>query len=36
VYVDNARSTDPQTGVEVRSDMILKLGRHYRQLIIPS
>jgi tyrosyl-tRNA synthetase len=36
VYVDNVRMTDPQASIDVRIGMVIKLGRHFRQLILPT
>jgi tyrosyl-tRNA synthetase len=36
VYVDEVRTTEPQATLEVRPGMIVKLGRHYRQLVLPT
>ena len=34
VYVDNVRMTDPQASIDVRNGMVIKLGRHFRQLTL--
>jgi tyrosyl-tRNA synthetase len=35
IYIDDLRIADPQAAVEVRQGMVIKLGRHYRQLLLP-
>lgn len=35
IYVDDVRIGDPQASLDVRHGMVLKLGRHYRQLQLP-
>ncbi len=36
VYYDNTRVIDPLASIEVRDGMVIKLGRHYRQLRLPT
>jgi tyrosyl-tRNA synthetase len=36
VYIDGVRVADPQATIEVRHGLIVKLGRHFRQLLLPT
>ena len=36
VYVDDVRMADPQATIDVRQGMVVKLGRHFRQLLLPA